>query len=64
VELIISPGVEDVLAAEGYDPEFGARPLKRVIQHRLENPIAVAVLEHRPKKVTVSVKDGRIVLSP
>lgn len=32
------------LAAEGYDPQFGARPLKRVIQQRIENPIATRIL--------------------
>ncbi len=34
-----------VLAEEGYDPAFGARPLKRVIQRLLQNPLALAVLE-------------------
>ena len=33
------------LANEGYDPQFGARPLKRIIQQRIENPIAGAILE-------------------
>ena len=32
------------LAGEGYDPQFGARPLKRIIQQRLENPIATRIL--------------------
>jgi ATP-dependent Clp protease ATP-binding subunit ClpB len=35
------------LADEGYDPAFGARPLKRIIQQRLANPIATALLEGR-----------------
>jgi len=35
----------DFLAKEGYDPTFGARPLKRVIQRRLQDPIARAILE-------------------
>ena len=34
----------DSLIEEGYDPVYGARPLKRVIQHRLENPLAQALL--------------------
>jgi ATP-dependent Clp protease ATP-binding subunit ClpB len=34
------------LADEGYDPQFGARPLKRVIQRRLENPLATKLLAH------------------
>ncbi len=64
VELIIDAGVEDVLAEEGYDPEFGARPLKRVIQHCLENPIAMMVLERRPDRVKAAVQNGQIVLLP
>jgi ATP-dependent Clp protease ATP-binding subunit ClpB len=32
------------LASEGYDPQFGARPLKRVIQHRIENALAGKIL--------------------
>jgi len=34
-----------LLAVEGYDPVYGARPLKRAIQRLLQNPLAVAVLE-------------------
>jgi ATP-dependent Clp protease ATP-binding subunit ClpB len=63
VALILDRGVEDVLAQEGYDPDFGARPLKRVIQRLVENPIAELILRARPAKVLVSVKDGKIVLS-
>ncbi|HEY1535298.1 MAG TPA: hypothetical protein VGF76_14825, partial [Polyangiaceae bacterium] len=33
------------LAAEGYDPAFGARPLKRVIQNRIQNPLATELLK-------------------
>ena len=42
------------LAERGYDPVYGARPLKRVIQRNLENPLAVAVLDGR-------IGDGAIV---
>ncbi|MGE0354703.1 MAG: AAA family ATPase, partial [Gemmatimonadales bacterium] len=41
----ISPRAREVLAAQGYDPIYGARPLKRVIQRMLQNPIALEVLE-------------------
>jgi len=40
VRLELSPGAEEFIAREGYDPVYGARPLKRFIQHRLETPIA------------------------
>jgi ATP-dependent Clp protease ATP-binding subunit ClpB len=63
VGLILNRGVEDVLAQEGYDPDFGARPLKRVIQRLVENPIAELILRTRPSKVSVAVVDGKIVLS-
>ena len=35
------------LAEEGFDPAYGARPLKRVIQQRLANPLATALLEQQ-----------------
>ena len=43
--LVVSPEAKRLLASEGYDPVFGARPLKRAIQHMLQNPLALAVLE-------------------
>jgi ATP-dependent Clp protease ATP-binding subunit ClpB len=45
VRLEVDDGVKDRLAAEGYDPVFGARPLKRVIQQRIQNPLALRLLE-------------------
>src|SRR5947208_97479 len=41
----ITPAAKNLLVAEGYDPVYGARPLKRAIQRLLQNPLAVAVLE-------------------
>jgi len=35
------------IAEEGYDPTYGARPLKRVIQQRIQNPLAVELLRQR-----------------
>jgi ATP-dependent Clp protease ATP-binding subunit ClpB len=43
--LELTPDAREVLATEGYDPAFGARPLKRAIQRLLQNPLALAVLE-------------------
>lgn len=43
----ITPAAKQFLAREGYDPAFGARPLKRTIQRLLQNPLALAVLEGR-----------------
>jgi ATP-dependent Clp protease ATP-binding subunit ClpB len=45
--LEVTPAAKRLLASEGYDPVFGARPLKRAIQRLLQNPLALAVLEGR-----------------
>ena len=45
--LDLRPEARRVIAREGYDPAFGARPLKRAIQRYLQNPLAMAVLEGR-----------------
>ena len=42
--LSITEAAKKLLADEGYDPQFGARPLKRVIQQRIENPLASRIL--------------------
>jgi len=44
LSLELSPGAKVALAEEGYDPQFGARPLKRVIQQRIENQLATKIL--------------------
>ncbi len=52
------------LAEEGFDPTYGARPLKRVLQRRLQNPLALALLEGRfgqGDTVAVDVREGNIV---
>jgi ATP-dependent Clp protease ATP-binding subunit ClpB len=63
--LEVTPMAEKLLAHEGFDPDFGARPLRRVIQRQVEDPLALALLEGRYPEgstVTVDAKDGAIVL--
>jgi len=43
--LEMTPGARRMLAEEGYDPAFGARPLKRAIQRLIQNPLALQILE-------------------
>jgi ATP-dependent Clp protease ATP-binding subunit ClpB len=43
----VTDAARDLIASEGYDPAFGARPLKRVLQRILLNPLSTAVLEGR-----------------
>ena len=45
LSLVITAAARDFLATQGYDPSFGARPLKRAIQHYLQDPLALALLE-------------------
>ena len=52
------------LGKEGYDPQFGARPLKRVIQEHLLDPLATKLLAGNFKpgeKIKVTAKDGELV---
>ena len=53
VRLEVDDRVKDLVGNEGYDPVFGARPLKRVIQQRIQNPLALQLLEHSPEEGTV-----------
>ncbi|HUF27202.1 MAG TPA: ATP-dependent chaperone ClpB [Gemmatimonadaceae bacterium] len=59
----IAPEAKRLIAAEGYDPAFGARPLKRAIQRLVQNPLAIAVLEGRfvdSDRILVTVEDGKL----
>ncbi|GAB6390755.1 MAG: ATP-dependent chaperone ClpB [Treponematales bacterium] len=65
ITLKVSAAAKALLAERGYDPLFGARPLKRTIQTFLENPLAKAIISGEVKEgVTVTAdkgKDGGIV---
>ncbi len=58
--LVVDEAAKKLLATEGYDPQFGARPLKRAIQDKLLNPLATRLLagEFKPGD-TVKVSAGR-----
>jgi ATP-dependent Clp protease ATP-binding subunit ClpB len=45
ISLTLTDSARDALAEEGYDPHFGARPLKRTLQRRIQNPLAMKLLE-------------------
>jgi ATP-dependent Clp protease ATP-binding subunit ClpB len=49
ITLEVTTAAKDALAKEGYDPAYGARPLKRLIQREAQNPLAVALLEGKFK---------------
>ena len=63
ISLSISNKAKDYLAEKGFDPTYGARPLKRVIQNKLLDELALQIIEGKIKekaKVKVDLKDGKI----
>jgi ATP-dependent Clp protease ATP-binding subunit ClpB len=64
VELEVTPEAIDKIADTGYDPAYGARPLKRVIQREIQNPLATELLKGNIAeggKVIIDCFDGEIV---
>ncbi|GAC1394316.1 MAG: ATP-dependent chaperone ClpB [Ktedonobacteraceae bacterium] len=65
ITLTISDTAKGYLALRSYDPQFGARPLKRVLQKEIENRIARAILNgtlHDGGTVTIDLQDGALTL--
>jgi ATP-dependent Clp protease ATP-binding subunit ClpC len=63
IKLDATEAARDLLATEGFDPEYGARPLRRTVQRLVENPIARGILqgEFRPgDTVVLDVEDGKL----
>jgi ATP-dependent Clp protease ATP-binding subunit ClpB len=63
--LVVSPEAESWLAKASYDPDYGARPLRRVLQRTIEDPLALALLEGKyldGSTVAVDVDGDEIVL--
>lgn len=64
LQLTLTPAALQLIANEGYDPVFGARPLKRVIQHRILDSLSLELLSGKFREgdsITADVEDGRIV---
>jgi ATP-dependent Clp protease ATP-binding subunit ClpB len=65
ISLHLSDAAKDQLAEMGYDPQFGARPLKRVIQREVENRLALSILNgtiHEGDTVEIDAKDGKLTM--
>ena len=65
VVLTYTPAFEDAMVKDGYDPVFGARPVKRLIQRELVNQLAREILEgriHKDSAIEVDCADGKTVL--
>jgi ATP-dependent Clp protease ATP-binding subunit ClpB len=64
IELELSDEAKQVVADAGWDPTYGARPLKRALQRLVENPLALRLLEGEfsdGDRVRVDAKDGELV---
>ncbi|MFN3919741.1 MAG: ATP-dependent chaperone ClpB [Methylohalobius sp.] len=64
MQLMLSEGALDLIAEAGYDPTFGARPLRRAIQHLIEEPLAREILAGRfgpGDTIVAEAEEGRIV---
>ncbi|MFO0697913.1 MAG: type VI secretion system ATPase TssH, partial [Nitrospira sp.] len=67
ITLAISPATLQHLGERGYDPVYGARPLKRLIQQELETPIAKLLVKGELRDgdtASVDMKDGGVVVIP
>lgn len=63
IEVEFTDEAVDLLAAEGFDPEFGARPLRRTIQRRVDNELSRMVLDgslNPGDRVVVGAEDGEL----
>ncbi|MFQ6065720.1 MAG: ATP-dependent Clp protease ATP-binding subunit [bacterium] len=63
VNLEVTEEARDFIAQEGYDPDFGARPLRRAIQRLIENPLSEEILQGRFKTgdtIVVGIKAGKV----
>ncbi|HEY8077928.1 MAG TPA: hypothetical protein VIF62_27570, partial [Labilithrix sp.] len=67
ISVDLTPAAKDFLAEVGWDPQYGARPLKRAIQRYLEDPLAKHVIagDYAPgTKLKVERGDGALTFTP
>jgi ATP-dependent Clp protease ATP-binding subunit ClpC len=66
IELALDQTAKDFLVEKGYDPTYGARPMRRAVERFLEDPLAEEILKgglHPNEPITVSVGDGKLVFN-
>jgi ATP-dependent Clp protease ATP-binding subunit ClpB len=67
IKIELDPSARELLAAEGYDPVYGARPLKRAIQTMIQNPLAMKLLKGdiaSGQTVRISAENGEMKFTP
>lgn len=66
IELTVTPAAEEALSRDGFDPQYGARPLRREVQNRVEDSLSEELLAGRiilGDKVLLDVNEGKLVFS-
>jgi len=66
ITIELSDAAKELLVGEGYDPAFGARPLKRMLQHRIADPLALELLQGKVQEgdhVTVDARNGDLIFT-
>ena len=64
LKLILDEKAKDLLVEKGYDPSYGARPMRRSVERFLEDPLAEEILRgnlHDGDPVSVTVEDGKMI---
>jgi ATP-dependent Clp protease ATP-binding subunit ClpC len=64
VEIVLDSGAHEFVIEKGYDPNYGARPMRRAVERYLEDPLAEEILRGNVKagaKVQVTAKDGKLI---
>jgi ATP-dependent Clp protease ATP-binding subunit ClpC len=64
LELVLDQTAKDFLVEKGYDPTYGARPMRRAVERFLEDPLAEEILKgnlHPNEPITVAVEEGKLV---
>lgn len=66
IGLRLTPAAIDLIAKEGYQPAYGARPIRRAIQTLIEDPLSMQLLDHEVKpgeKITVGARKGKLTFT-
>jgi len=66
IEIVLSPAAQDLLAEQGWDPAYGARPLKRAVQRLIQDPLALLLLEgafNDGDSILLDAEGGRMTFS-
>ena len=66
IAISVSDSVKELMASKGFDPVFGARPIKRTIQRMIEDPLSMKILNGEFSEgdtIKMDVSEGGVVLS-